>query len=90
MKSSLKKQLMKYDAGYWSYYDEKGALASPFYHDLHINQLKALQRISSDDVLASFIDKWEKYKKNRIKKALAFSVKVIQKIKNPSPVVIVK
>lgn len=87
---TLKKQLRKYDAGYWSYYDENGALASPFYHDLHINQLRALQRVSPDDVLAGFVDRWEKYRKNRMKKARAFSVKVFQKLRNPSPVVIVK
>lgn len=87
---TLIKQLGKYDAGYWSYYDEKGALASPFYHDLHISQLRALCRVSNDDVLAGFIDRWEEYRKNRMKKARAFSVKVLQKLKNPPSVVIVK
>ena len=86
---TLRKQLITYDSGYWSYYDENGALASPFYHDLHINQLRALHRVLNDDVLADRIDRWEKYRNNRIKKAFAFSVKVFQKLRNPSPVVIV-
>jgi hypothetical protein len=32
-----------YDARFWSFYDTSGALASPFYHRLHIAQLEALE-----------------------------------------------
>lgn len=34
--------LPRYDAGYWSFYDLQGNLASPFYHKLHIVMLEAL------------------------------------------------
>jgi hypothetical protein len=33
----------RYDIGYWSFYDTKGALASPYYHRVHITQLRALE-----------------------------------------------
>ena len=34
-------RLHMYDARFWSFYDTSGALASPFYHRLHIAQLEA-------------------------------------------------
>ena len=33
---TLENELDNYDCGYWSYYDQCGHLASPFYHRLHI------------------------------------------------------
>jgi heparosan-N-sulfate-glucuronate 5-epimerase len=42
-KNALLGFLPMYDAGFWSFYDTSGALASPFYHRLHIAQLKALE-----------------------------------------------
>ncbi|MCL6572488.1 MAG: D-glucuronyl C5-epimerase family protein [Bacillus sp. (in: Bacteria)] len=41
--NALISYLPKYNAGFWSFYDLKGNLASPFYHRLHIAQLKALE-----------------------------------------------
>ncbi len=40
---TLKSHLSDYDAGYWSYYDIRRHISSPFYHNLHIAQLKALE-----------------------------------------------
>jgi heparosan-N-sulfate-glucuronate 5-epimerase len=39
---ALLSRLRVYDAGFWSFYDTAGTLASPFYHRLHIAQLEAL------------------------------------------------
>lgn len=41
--ASLLARLPMYDAQFWSFYDTSGALASPFYHRLHIAQLEALE-----------------------------------------------
>ena len=41
--NALVAYLPQYDAGFWSLYDASGALASPFYHRLHIAQLRALE-----------------------------------------------
>ena len=41
--ASLLARLPLYDARFWSFYDTSGALASPFYHRLHIAQLEALE-----------------------------------------------
>jgi len=40
--NALLAHLRTYDAGFWSFYDTSGTFASPFYHRLHIAQLKAL------------------------------------------------
>jgi hypothetical protein len=33
----------------WSYYDNKGRISSPFYHELHISLLDALYRLTNDE-----------------------------------------
>ncbi|HKT68786.1 MAG TPA: D-glucuronyl C5-epimerase family protein, partial [Terriglobales bacterium] len=47
---TLRRNLEKYDAGFWSLYELAGTrlkmLASPFYHRLHISQLRVLQRVT--------------------------------------------
>jgi len=41
---ALARRLPAYNAGFWSYYDARGALASPFYHHLHVSQLTVLEK----------------------------------------------
>lgn len=36
------RMLPQFDCGYWSLYDLDGNISSPFYHDLHIEQLKVM------------------------------------------------
>lgn len=88
--NTLKSHLHEYDAGYWSYYDVQGHLASPFYHDLHIHQLSALAMVDNDCRLIEFRDRWIAYQqawKNRVR---ALGVKVIQKLREPGEVVIMR
>ena len=84
--STLKKSLALFDSGFWSYYDEKKNIASPFYHDLHINQLQALYLITNDQVFKNYQEKWGGYKRKFINKNLALLVKIYQKLKNPPEV----
>lgn len=88
--TTLKNNLHVFDSNFWSYYNQEKALASPFYHDLHISQLEALFMVSGDSIIREYIEKWKGYKKNTYKRSYAFMLKVYQKLKNPSPVVIVK
>jgi hypothetical protein len=39
---ALAAYLPRYNAGFWSYYDSLKRISSPYYHQLHIVQLKAL------------------------------------------------
>ena len=87
---TLKGHLHEYDAGYWSYYDVRGHLASPFYHDLHIHQLTVLTLIDNDTPIAEFRDRWigcSQSWKNRVR---ALSVIAMQKLREPGEVVIIR
>ena len=65
---TLKKNLPKYDLGFWSKYDlSKQALsmiASHFYHKLHIVQLRATHILSGEKEFDLRAKKWEKYYHN--------------------------
>ena len=78
---TLKKELNKYDNGYWSLYDEKGMIASPFYHNLHIALLEALYVLTEDEIFKEYQEKFEAYKDSWINAKRAFIVKAVQKIK---------
>lgn len=79
--SSLSSMLPRFDGKYWSIYDLSGKIASPFYHRLHIAQLKALFMITNNDIFIKYAIKWEKEEKNIFKKTKAFIKKAIQKIR---------
>ncbi len=88
--NTLNRHLHEYDAGYWSYYDIKSHLASPFYHDLHIHQLHALSMVDEDPVLTEFHDRWAEYQRRWSNLVRALCKKVIQKLREPGEVVIIR
>ena len=49
---TLVHNLARFDTGYWSLYEQSGTrlkmLASPFYHQLHIVQLRVMSRLMGD------------------------------------------
>ncbi|GEM_PF-3266275 len=57
--SSLKKNLSKYDARGWSYYDALRNIASESYHRIHIRQMKWLYEVTGDPVFAHYATDWE-------------------------------
>lgn len=79
--SSLRKKLPIYDIKYWSKYEESGKhICSPFYHNLHISQLKVMYQLFGDEIYNEYANKWEDYTKSFWKPKLAFIKKAIQKI----------
>jgi len=56
--ASLVRRLPQFDLGWWSAYDEAGNVAKPFYHRLHVNQLRALEMILPSTPLARAILNW--------------------------------
>jgi len=54
-----------WDVGYWSRYDlfphPTTNVASSFYHDLHINQLRAMHRLAPRPELAQTAERWAEY-----------------------------
>lgn len=72
--------LSLYDRGYWSNYDLEGNITSPFYHDLHIEQLKVLFDLFEIEQFNIYKEKWLGYQNSAIKVKKAFAVKIVQKL----------
>ena len=76
---TLRANLASYDLGFWSLYEQSGTMlpmiASPFYHRLHVIQLRIMQRISGDEIFGRYADKWEGYARSRSKRARALCYK---------------
>jgi heparosan-N-sulfate-glucuronate 5-epimerase len=57
--------LHRWDLGFWSRYDlfphPTTNVASSFYHDLHINQLRAMHRLVQRPQLAETAERWAEY-----------------------------
>ncbi len=81
---TLKENLHKYDIDFWSLYEQSGTklkmITSPFYHRLHIVQLKILYGLTKEDVFKKYYLKWKKYQNNFLKKSFALIYKIIFKI----------
>lgn len=80
--ASLARALPQFDCGYWSRYSIGRSIASPFYHDLHIAQLRVLSRVfpkHSDEFLQT-VRKFELYRSSLFCRTRAVAVKVRQKL----------
>ena len=77
---SLKKKLPDFDMKYWSKYEDGKRICSPFYHKLHIAQLRVMYDLFGDEVYKEYADKWESYQKSFWKPKKAFVKKALQKI----------
>ena len=53
---TLRTNLDRYDLGFWSLYEQSGTLlpmvASPFYHRLHVVQLRVMYRLTGDEAFS--------------------------------------
>lgn len=81
---TLKENLSSFDVGYWSLYEQSGTkmkmLASPFYHNLHIVQLKVMHGLTGEGFFRDFAERWEGYRDNPLKRTRAFLYKSIFKL----------
>ncbi len=81
---TIAKNISSYDTRYWSLYEQAGVrlkmLASPFYHRLHIAQLRVLHRLTGDEVFCRWADRWESYARSPIKRTRALAHKSIFKL----------
>ena len=82
--ATLRGALPSYDAGYWSLYEHSGTalrmFASPFYHALHIVQLRVMQRLTGDAVFGETADRWERYRASRWNRTRAWVRKALFKL----------
>ena len=76
---TLLHNLDRYDLGFWSLYEQSGTrlpmVASPFYHRLHIVQLRMMHRLTGEQKFAQVADRWENYARSRANRARALCYK---------------
>lgn len=78
--STLERNIHKFDNGYWSMYDLDSHIASSFYHNLHIAQLKVLNDFYNSSEILKYLNKWTEYQVSKKNKYKAFIIKASQKI----------
>ena len=76
---TLTNNLKRYDMGFWSLYEQSGTrlpmVASPFYHQLHVVQLRVMHQLTGEDTFARYADRWESYARSRTKRTRALCYK---------------
>jgi len=76
--------LDRYDLGFWSLYEQSETvlpmIASPFYHRLHVVQLRVMHRITGHAEFLRFADKWENYSRSFSKRTRALCCKSVFKL----------
>lgn len=77
---SLIKKLPDFDIKYWSKYADNKSVCSPFYHKLHIEQLKVMYDLFGESIFNEYAQKWQGYLNKRANRIRAFIVKAFQKI----------
>jgi len=81
---TLRKNLSNYDLGFWSLYEQSGTrlpmLASPFYHRLHVVQLRVMHRLTGDAIFSEYADRWESYELSPAKRRRALCYKAAFKL----------
>jgi len=73
-----------YDTGYWSLYEQPGTrlkmLSSPFYHRLHIIQLRTMAFLTGSLLFTKVADRWERYTLSRANRLRALAGKAMFKL----------
>ena len=81
---TLLRNLDRYDLGFWSLYEQSGTrlsmVASPFYHQLHIVQLRTMRRLTGLSTFARVADRWESYTRSPSKRTRALCYKTAFKL----------
>ena len=81
---TLLNELDSFDNGSWSLYEHSGTwlkmIASPFYHKLHIVQLKVMFQITSESFFLVYANKWQKYESNLMNRIRAIIKKAVFKV----------
>jgi hypothetical protein len=76
---TLLHNLDRYDLGFWSLYEQSGTrlpmVASAFYHQLHIVQLRVMHRLTGEAAFARVADRWESYTHSRTNRTRALCYK---------------
>lgn len=77
---TLEKDIETFDCKFWSRYDMENTIASPFYHRLHIAQLKVMYELFGCGTFMEYVEKWGKYQESKLNCCKAFIIKAYQKL----------
>ncbi len=84
--STLQQALPDYDTGRWSLYelpaDGPPMLASRYYHELHIVQLRVLTRLTGANTFDTVADRWQRYLESPVNRTRAFVEKASFKLRH--------
>lgn len=76
---TLVNNLECYDLGFWSLYEQSGTrlemVASPFYHRLHIVQLRVMSKLTGQEIFERYADRWDGYTRSFAKRTAALFYK---------------
>jgi hypothetical protein len=82
--ATLLHNLAKYDTGYWSLYEQSGTrlkmLASPFYHRLHVVQLRVMALLTGNQLFNQVASRWERYTQSGANRTRALLEKSVFKL----------
>lgn len=70
--AALASHLSDYDTGAWTRYalpQSEPMLASSFYHNLHITQMRVMSELTSDDRWTEAAERWERYRASRARRS---------------------
>lgn len=84
---AIKDELKNFDTGFWSKYCLDGAYTSPFYHKVHITQLRLLAKMFDDEFFLREALKYEKYMQRKLYCFVAFVIKAFQKITEKNSII---
>jgi len=81
---TLLHNLERYDLGFWSLYEQSGTrmpmVASLFYHQLHVVQLRVMHRLTGEDAFARVANRWETYTRSSSNRIRALCYKIAFKL----------
>jgi heparosan-N-sulfate-glucuronate 5-epimerase len=81
---TLRDNLPQFDVGFWSLYEHSGTrmkmLASPFYHSLHIVQLRVMHRLTEEPIFVQYADRWDAHRRSFVNRNLSLGYKFLFKL----------
>ena len=77
---TLTKVLPNFKCWCWSMYSLDGLIASPFYHNLHIAQMQAMNKLTGVPIFNDYAKQWRRQQRNPFNKTVAIVKKAVQKV----------
>jgi hypothetical protein len=81
---TLVNNIARYDLEFWSLYEQSSTalpmVASPFYHQLHIVQLRVMHFLTGESQFLHYAERWESYRRSRSKRTRALCYKGVFKL----------